>query len=79
MPKFAYSAIDATGAEIEGTTKADTIGTARSLLVERNLFPAATMMPLDVLSEAVLSVLAVRGYVDDIAVMPRTRDPKAGA
>ena len=39
MPKFAYSAIDAAGAEIEGTTKADTIGTARSLLVEQNLFP----------------------------------------
>ena len=30
MPKFAYAAIDATGAEIEGTTKADTIGTARA-------------------------------------------------
>lgn len=39
MPKFAYSAIDATGAEIEGITKADTIGTARSVLVEQNLFP----------------------------------------
>jgi type IV pilus assembly protein PilC len=39
MPKFAYSAIDATGAEIEGTTKADTLGTARSMLVEKNLFP----------------------------------------
>jgi type IV pilus assembly protein PilC len=39
MPKFAYSAIDASGAEIEGTTKADTIGTARQLLVEQNLFP----------------------------------------
>jgi type IV pilus assembly protein PilC len=39
MPKFAYSAIDATGAEIEGTTKADTLGTARSILVEKNLFP----------------------------------------
>jgi type IV pilus assembly protein PilC len=39
MPKFAYSAIDATGAEIEGTTKADTVGSARTLLVERNLFP----------------------------------------
>lgn len=39
MPKFAYSAIDASGAEIEGTTKADTIGTARSILVEQNLFP----------------------------------------
>ena len=39
MPKFAYSAIDATGAEIEGTTKADTLGTARTILVEQNLFP----------------------------------------
>lgn len=39
MPKFAYSAIDATGSEIEGTTKADTIGTARAILVEQNLFP----------------------------------------
>lgn len=39
MPKFAYSAIDARGAEIEGTTKADTIGTARQLLVEQNLYP----------------------------------------
>jgi len=39
MPKFAYSAIDATGAEIEGTTKADTLGTARTILVEKNLFP----------------------------------------
>jgi type IV pilus assembly protein PilC len=39
MPKFAYSAIDATGAEIEGTTKADTLGTARTILVEKNLYP----------------------------------------
>ena len=39
MPKFAYSAIDASGAEIEGTTKADTVGTARQLLVEQNLYP----------------------------------------
>jgi type IV pilus assembly protein PilC len=39
MPKFAYSAIDASGSEIEGTTKADTIGTARSILVEQNLYP----------------------------------------
>ncbi len=39
MPKFAYSAIDATGSEIEGSTKADTVGTARQLLVEQNLYP----------------------------------------
>ncbi len=39
MPKFAYSAIDPTGVEIEGVTKADTIGSARAFLVEQNLFP----------------------------------------
>lgn len=52
---------------------------ALEVWVKRNLFPAATMMPLDVLAEAVVSLLAVRGYVDDLAVMPRLRDPKAGA
>jgi NAD(P)-dependent dehydrogenase (short-subunit alcohol dehydrogenase family) len=45
--------------------------------VERNLFPAPTMMPLEAAAEAIVSVLAFRGYVDDIAVMPRTRDPAA--
>jgi hypothetical protein len=32
------------------------------------------MMSLDVLVESVLTVLATRGYVDDIAIMPRTSD-----
>ena len=45
--------------------------------IQRGLFPAPTMMPLEAAAEAVLSVLALRGYVDDIAVMPRTRDPRA--
>ena len=39
MPKFAYAAIDSTGSPIEGVTKADTVGAARSLLVQQNLFP----------------------------------------
>jgi len=39
MPKFAYAAIDAQGAAVEGVTKADTIGAARSILVDQNLFP----------------------------------------
>ena len=39
MPKFAYAAIDAQGAPVEGVTKANTIGAARSLLVDQNLFP----------------------------------------
>lgn len=39
MPKFAYAAIDPQGAPIEGVTKAETIGAARALLVEQNLFP----------------------------------------
>ncbi len=39
MPKFAYAAIDPDGAPVEGVTKADTIGGARAILVEQNLFP----------------------------------------
>ena len=39
MPKFAYAAIDSSGASVEGVNKADTIGAARSVLVEQNLFP----------------------------------------
>lgn len=39
MPKFAYAAIDPQGAPVEGVTKAETIGAARSILVDQNLFP----------------------------------------
>ena len=39
MPKFAYAAIDVTGSAVEGVTKADTIGAARSHLLEQNLYP----------------------------------------
>jgi NAD(P)-dependent dehydrogenase (short-subunit alcohol dehydrogenase family) len=42
--------------------------------VERGLFPSATMMPIEAAAEAVVSVLALRGFVDDVAVMPRPRD-----
>ena len=50
---------------------------ALSVWMERNLFPAATMMSLDVLAESLVAILAAPGYVDDVALMPRTRDPKA--
>jgi type IV pilus assembly protein PilC len=39
MPKFAYAAIDPSGGSVEGVTKADTIGAARSALIEQNLYP----------------------------------------
>jgi type IV pilus assembly protein PilC len=39
MPRFAYAAIDATGASIEGVTKADTLGDARTALLDQNLYP----------------------------------------
>lgn len=48
-----------------------------SVWVERNLFPAATMMSLDELATSLIAILAAPGYVDDVAIMPRTRDPKA--
>jgi NAD(P)-dependent dehydrogenase (short-subunit alcohol dehydrogenase family) len=64
------------GTEFAASWGPERLRAALGVWVERNLFPAATMMSLDVLCESVLSVLAVRGYVDDIAIMPRTRDPK---
>jgi len=45
--------------------------------VERNLFPAATMMPLEVLAESMVRILSAPGYVDDVAIMPRSRDASA--
>ena len=39
MPRFAYAAIDATGVSREGVTKADTLGEARTALLDQNLYP----------------------------------------
>lgn len=39
MPSFTYAAIDANGATIEGTQRADTMGAVRTLLLDRNLYP----------------------------------------
>jgi NAD(P)-dependent dehydrogenase (short-subunit alcohol dehydrogenase family) len=67
------------GTEFANAWGGEAIATAMQVWVSRNLFPAATMMSVTVLAEAILSVIAVRGYVDDIAIMPRLRDPKASA
>jgi len=42
--------------------------------IERGLFPAPKMMPLAHAAEAICSVLALRGFVDEIGVMPRPSD-----
>ena len=39
MPKFSYAAIDANGSSVEGLTKAETIGQARAVLLDKNLYP----------------------------------------
>ncbi|MFM8846931.1 MAG: type II secretion system F family protein [Actinomycetota bacterium] len=39
MPRFAYTAIDASGTLVEGISKADTIAAARALLMAQELFP----------------------------------------
>jgi type IV pilus assembly protein PilC len=39
MPKFAYTAIDSSGASVEGSTKADTVGAVRALLIAKDLVP----------------------------------------
>ncbi|MGH0028641.1 MAG: SDR family oxidoreductase [Myxococcota bacterium] len=45
--------------------------------VERNLFPSPTMMTLDDLADSLVAVLAAPGYIDDVAIMPRSRDAHA--
>jgi NAD(P)-dependent dehydrogenase (short-subunit alcohol dehydrogenase family) len=65
------------GTEFAKDWGGEAIAGAMKVWVSRNLFPAATMMTLPVLAEAILSVIAVRGYVDDIAIMSRMRDAKA--
>ena len=44
------------------------------LWIERGLFPAPKMMPLSHAAEAICSVLALRGFVDELGVMPRPSD-----
>jgi type IV pilus assembly protein PilC len=39
MPRFAYTAIDASGQSVEGVTKSDTLGEARAFLLNQNLYP----------------------------------------
>jgi N12 class adenine-specific DNA methylase len=62
-----------------GTEFADGWGRERTLAItklwiERGLFPAPKMMPLANAAEAICAVLAVRGHVDEIGVMPRLHD-----
>lgn len=66
------------GTEFAAEWSPDRLKSALDLWKERNLFPANTMMPVDVAAESVLAVLGVRGHLDDIAIMPRTRDAAAG-
>jgi type IV pilus assembly protein PilC len=39
MPRFAYAAIDSNGSAVEGVTKANTVGAARTILLDQNLYP----------------------------------------
>ena len=67
------------GTEFAKAWGPDRTQAATKVWVERGLFPAPTMMGLEAAAEAILSVLATQGYVDDIAIMPRTRDPAAAS
>jgi NAD(P)-dependent dehydrogenase (short-subunit alcohol dehydrogenase family) len=66
-----------TGTEFANSWGPERTAAAIRLWIDRGLFPAPTMMPVDVAAEAIVSVLAVRGYVDDVAIMPRQRDAHA--
>jgi NAD(P)-dependent dehydrogenase (short-subunit alcohol dehydrogenase family) len=63
-----------TGTEFANGWGQERILAMTKLWVERGLFPAPKMMPLANAAEAICAVLAVRGHVDEIGVMPRMRD-----
>lgn len=65
------------GTEFANDWGAEQTGKITRLWFERGLFPAPTMMRLEVAAEAIAALLALRGYIDDIAIMPRQRDASA--
>lgn len=66
------------GTEFASEWGAERTAYVTRIWVERGLFPSPNMMHVDAAAEAITSVLALRGYVDDIAIMPRPRDLPAG-
>ncbi len=62
------------GTEFAESWGSDRLAAITRIWLERGLFPAPNMMPLASAAEVIVAVLAVRGFVDDIGVMPRARD-----
>lgn len=67
------------GTEFANGWGAEATAAATKVWIDRNLFPAANMMPVRAAAEGLVAVLATEGYVDDIAIMPRARDMDATA
>lgn len=65
------------GTEFANGWGAEATLAATKVWIDRNLFPAANMMPVRAAAEGIVAVLATEGYVDDIAIMPRARDMDA--
>jgi len=63
-----------TGTEFAHAWGPERTAAITKLWIERGLFPAPKMMPLAHAAEAITSVLAVRGFVDEVGVMPRLSD-----
>jgi NAD(P)-dependent dehydrogenase (short-subunit alcohol dehydrogenase family) len=62
------------GTEFAKAWGAERTAAITKLWIERGLFPAPKMMPLSHAAEAICSVLALSGFVDEIGVMPRPSD-----
>jgi NAD(P)-dependent dehydrogenase (short-subunit alcohol dehydrogenase family) len=76
-PKLEFTRVllgNTAGTEFAEGWGAEGIAAITKAWIERNLFPAATMMPLAHAAEAICSVLAIRGFVDDVGIMPRSTD-----
>jgi NAD(P)-dependent dehydrogenase (short-subunit alcohol dehydrogenase family) len=59
-----------------GWDPAEVVRYAR-IMQQRGTFTSSTWMPIESLAETVLAALCVRGYIDDLSLLPRSTDPAA--
>jgi NAD(P)-dependent dehydrogenase (short-subunit alcohol dehydrogenase family) len=65
------------GTEFAARWDAGLVRSYAQVMKQRGTFTSSTWMPIENLAEAILAVLCLRGYVDDLSILPRPTDPSA--
>jgi NAD(P)-dependent dehydrogenase (short-subunit alcohol dehydrogenase family) len=65
------------GTEFAARWDPELVSSYAQIMKQRGTFTSSTWMPIGNLAEAVLAVLCLKGYVDDLSILPRPTDPAA--